>query len=106
RNRRARHGVAQRDAETLELASMPALELVQRDAMELDLCAVNLLHCAEDRLDPLGRRIAPEHQRLQTVAPGAIAAVELVHIDTVPDRQDLRRVERKRTAIDGDDRSR
>ena len=38
---------------------MPPLELVQSNAVELDIRAVDLLNGAEDRLDPLGRRIAP-----------------------------------------------
>ena len=103
-NLRTRHGVAEGDTETLEIATMSALEVVQRDPVELDLCALDLLHGSEDRLDPLRRRVASEHERPQAAAPAAIGAGELVHVDAVPDRQDLRRVERERAAVDGDDR--
>ena len=34
---------------------MPSLEVVQRDAVQLDFRALDLLHSVKDRLDPLGR---------------------------------------------------
>ena len=85
---------------------MPTLEPVQRDAVELDLRAIDLLDRAKDRFDPLCRRIAPEHQRPHTAATRAIGADEFVHVDTVPDRPDFGRCQRKRAPVDADDRRR
>jgi hypothetical protein len=41
---------------------MPALEVVQRDTVQPDFRALHLLDGPQDRLDPLGRRVASEHQ--------------------------------------------
>ena len=41
---------------------MSTLEPVQRHAVELDLSAIDLLDRVKDRLDPLCRRIPPEHR--------------------------------------------
>jgi hypothetical protein len=74
---------------------MSALELVQRNAVELNLGSLDLPHRSKDGLDPLGRRVASEHQHLQARAPASIRAGELVHVDPVADRPNLRRVERE-----------
>ena len=70
---------------------MSTLELVQSNAVELDIRAVDLLDGMKDRLDPFGRRVAPEHQRVHAAAPCAIRAGEFGHVDTVPDRPDFGR---------------
>src|SRR5207248_2521820 len=83
-----------------------ALPIFQRDTLQLDVDAVYLPDGAQDRLDPLRRRVAPEHERTDTVATAALGAGELVHVDTVPDRPHLRRLEREGTPVDTDDRGR
>ena len=83
----------------------PALVLLEAlvGAVHLDVDA-RQLGAAQDRLEPLGRRVAAEHERTKLLAAGSIGTRELVDVDPVPDRMHLPRGERKRARVDGRDR--
>ena len=44
-----------------------------------------------------------EHERAHPRARGSLGTGELAHVDTVPDRPHLRRLEREGAAVDADD---
>ena len=58
---------------------------------------------AQDRLEPFRRRVAAEHEHPQLLADRGLGARELAEVDAVADAPDLRRAERKRPLVDGDD---
>ena len=64
-------------------------------------------HGAEDRLDPFGRRVAAEHERLE-VRPCASRSVQPNSFTSIPCPigRTLREAQRERAAVDADDRGR
>ena len=58
---------------------------------------------AEDRLEPLRRRVAAERNQAEVPVRCRAATCELGHVDPVTGRDDLARGERERAAVDGHD---
>jgi hypothetical protein len=92
---------AEPGGEALELAPVRALLLRERRPVHVEPHVVRLHERAQDDVQPLRGRVAPEREQPQPVRVAARAgAVELGKVDPVPDRAQLARGEWERPLVD------